>query len=233
MSRVWKSIRYSAIGVFFAGIITTITSCTDSEQIAAILLILALFLAGGGEESTEGTGGATASPVTIDGYTVVSSTTSCDGAGTDDDTTPADAVFNSRRVNGSNINQPGTVTLSIGSGLLTIEETAGSSTCFELGEITYPQSGSSGTALDLSGLSNITYTVSVDAGSISGCDFLMSDGANNSSTPISMADGTHSVAIDTSGGINLGAVTSVEFDLNSCVANANTELALTPFVITP
>jgi len=48
---MWKAVRYSGVGVFLAGIISTITSCTSSEQIGAILLLLAMLLGGGGEGS--------------------------------------------------------------------------------------------------------------------------------------------------------------------------------------
>jgi len=58
MHGVWKAVRYSAVGVFFAGIISTITSCTDQEQITALLLLIFMLLGGGGEETTEETSSA-------------------------------------------------------------------------------------------------------------------------------------------------------------------------------
>jgi len=53
LKKVYRAIRYSAVGLFCAGIISTITSCTDQEQIAALLLILALYLSGGGGNDSE------------------------------------------------------------------------------------------------------------------------------------------------------------------------------------
>jgi len=61
MVRVWKAVRYSAVGVFFAGIISTITSCTDQEQITALLLLILMLLTGSGGGEAIGSGGGSGS----------------------------------------------------------------------------------------------------------------------------------------------------------------------------
>lgn len=48
MKALFRVIRYSSVGVFFAGIVTAIVGCTQEEQIQAILLFLLLLLTGGG-----------------------------------------------------------------------------------------------------------------------------------------------------------------------------------------
>ena len=48
-----RVIRYSSVGVFLAGIFTTIVGCSNEDQIRALILFLLLLLTGGGGSGTE------------------------------------------------------------------------------------------------------------------------------------------------------------------------------------
>jgi len=62
MSRVFKAIRYSGLGVFFTGIITVIQGCSEREGILfGILIFLLSFCSGPVADLPESTGGAPAS----------------------------------------------------------------------------------------------------------------------------------------------------------------------------
>lgn len=53
MKRIFRVIRYSSVGVFLAGIFTTIVGCSTEDQIRALILFLLLLLTGGGGSGTE------------------------------------------------------------------------------------------------------------------------------------------------------------------------------------
>ena len=54
---LFKAVRYSAVGVFAAGILTAIQGCTLEEATKALLILLALGLGGGTTEETTTDGG--------------------------------------------------------------------------------------------------------------------------------------------------------------------------------
>jgi len=51
MKRLGKAVRYSAVGVTIAGIISTLAGCSAEDSIRALLLFLIMLLMGGGGES--------------------------------------------------------------------------------------------------------------------------------------------------------------------------------------
>jgi len=48
MKSLFRAIRYSSVGIFLAGIFTTIVGCSNEDQLRALILFLLLLLTGGG-----------------------------------------------------------------------------------------------------------------------------------------------------------------------------------------
>lgn len=53
MKALFRVIRYSSVGVFLAGIFTTIVGCSTEDQIRALILFILLLLSGGGATDTD------------------------------------------------------------------------------------------------------------------------------------------------------------------------------------
>jgi len=53
MKKLFRAIRYSSVGIFLAGIITTIVGCSTEDQLRALLLFLLMLFSGGGGSSGE------------------------------------------------------------------------------------------------------------------------------------------------------------------------------------
>jgi hypothetical protein len=68
MNRIWKAVRYSAVGITIAGIFTTIAGCSTEDSIRAIILFIIMLLMGGSgstEETTAGGGAAAPSAIVL------------------------------------------------------------------------------------------------------------------------------------------------------------------------
>lgn len=57
MRKIFRAFRYSCIGIFFAGVLSSIQGCTQDDSLIALLLLLLMLLGGGSVElSINGTG---------------------------------------------------------------------------------------------------------------------------------------------------------------------------------
>ncbi len=55
MKSLFRVIRYSSVGIFLAGIFTTIVGCSNEDQLRALILFILLLLSGGGGSGEEET----------------------------------------------------------------------------------------------------------------------------------------------------------------------------------
>lgn len=63
--KAWKWFRYSAVGVFLAGMFSALQGCTETENIQAIILLLLLLLLGGGGANEGANNGEAANTFTL------------------------------------------------------------------------------------------------------------------------------------------------------------------------
>lgn len=111
MKSLFRVVRYSVVGVFLAGIFTTIVGCSNEDQLRALILFLLLLLTGGGgmEEAVTGpTFTFSAGPALSFNQSFGENTTACtDGGGnnfqgtdltlTDSDAAGVDVTINAFR----------------------------------------------------------------------------------------------------------------------------------------
>jgi len=167
IKRVWKAIRYSSIGTFFAGIVFVIQGCTVEREgaLAFILLFLLQFCSGPMEESTEMN---TIPPMVLDPFTTVQFLIgTCDLIGNNLGVSP-DIVFGQRQfLYTDTFNNPKELTFNAGSGMLTVSADGNGGPCGPF--ILYPNNTFNGTPVDISEYNTLRFTVISMVNTINNC----------------------------------------------------------------
>ncbi len=252
MEKVFRTIRYSSVGVILAGIITAISGCSDEDSIRAIILFLILLLTGGGgEQAAMDDPGTAAITVCVSGGTAACAidlytdtavaTNHCNGNNVDVSTDPAlGAVGGSREIRDSPIIAvDATVNVSIGSGTL-LATNIGTASCSKQ-IVVYPKSGKFAPAIDLSAYTTVVYTVTTGfAGSL--CLIMVDSGgvppidnARIAVLPVSVGD--HTVALGPGGSsFDPTDVAGIVLDAKTCGTASipgGVTIAMSPLILSP
>ncbi len=230
LKSLFRVIRYSSVGIFLAGIFTTIVGCSNEDQLRALILFLLLMLSGGGGEVEEGPT-VCAFPECLDPFVVETSISGTCNTTLDEDSTAPNTAFDHRRsvVAGGLSNAP--FTLDIGGGVLTMSNNSAVDLCGPV-VVDYFDPLSSGTTVDFSSINSIRYEVLQTTGSfLTSCLFVMSDGSVADFINLDLnTTGIKTIPLSK---VNTSGIDITSIALLGCVLRANTSFTITPILFLP
>jgi len=238
MKSLFRVIRYSSVGIFLAGIFTTLVGCSNEDQLRALLLFLLLLFAGGGSEEEMATTSplagtnfadfTTATPATLGPSNCTSAGGGAGGAGSIVPELLPNLDMRTLGFGGNPTGGPGTFTILVDNNKLTISTT---DTCIPASSYLTFDNSSNFNNVDFSAFSQVNIRVtSLTGGPVTGCEIRVTDnigGPGVTSAPFDLSVGDTSVSI--AGGINMNVMHRISF--GSCDFNGATTMVIEAFHI--
>jgi len=238
MKSLFRVVRYSGVGVFFAGILSVLAGCTEREGILGLLLLILLqFCSGPMEMEETGTGplaGMQFTDFTSATPDIIGPITCTSPGGGGGGGTPIVTAFipnldeRGLGFSGNVTGGPGSITIAVDNGKLTISTT---DTCNTTSIYINFSDSSDTNSVDFSAFSQVHLRVaSITGGPVTGCEIIVTDdvaGPGITSAPFDLSVGDTSVSI--AGGINMNAMNRIGFGF--CDFNGPTTIVIESFHI--